>query len=247
VREHATSSGAYASDVPRDIGDWKTVWAFEGSRPVVDRGIRYVAMGNEVHASDARSGEPLWTRRYPGSADRRALGSVALAGSAIVVSSRDGKVFGFDVDTGFTLWSYDLGHRVAAEPIIAKGWLYATTIDGLVIALEVADPALDGWHMFGGNAQKNGPTLTPAAPPPLEGPRTATPTGAPPAATSAATSAAALERAVEETNAALARKAELAEKRAAERALEEARARAAKSERLRGYKIPDACWNNPLC
>jgi outer membrane protein assembly factor BamB len=170
LREHATASGSYVGDVPDDIDNWKTVWAFEGSRPVVDRGIRYVAMGNEVHASDATSGEALWTRRYPGSADKRSLGSVALAGSALVVSSRDGKVFGFDVDTGFTLWSYDVGHRITAEPIIAKGWLYATTTDGLVIALEVADPSLDGWHMFGGNAQKNGPTLTPATPPPLEGP-----------------------------------------------------------------------------
>jgi outer membrane protein assembly factor BamB len=173
LREHTTSTGAYANDVPSSIDDWKSVWAFEGSRPVVDRGIRYVAMGNEVHASDARSGDALWTRRYPGSADKRSLGSVALAGSALVVSSRDGKVFGFDVDTGFTLWSYDLGHRIAAEPVIAKGWLYATTTTGLVIALEVADPSLDGWHMFGGNAQKNGPTLSPAAPPPLEGPHSA--------------------------------------------------------------------------
>lgn len=169
LREHAVSSGSYTSDVPADLADWKRVWAFEGSRPVVERGIRYVAMGNEVHASDASTGAPLWTRRYPGSADRRALGSVALAGSAVVVSSRDGKLFGLDVDTGFTLWSYDLGHRIAAEPIIAKGWLYATTVDGLVIALEVADPSLDGWHMFGGNAQKNGPTLAPPVTPPPEG------------------------------------------------------------------------------
>src|SRR6185503_2455508 len=100
---------------------------------------------NEVVAADATSGEPIWHRRYQ--KQGRSLGSVALAGSTIVVASRDGKMFGLDVDTGFTLWSYDIGKRVVAEPIIAKGWLYATTVDGYVIALDVADKSLDGWHM----------------------------------------------------------------------------------------------------
>jgi len=75
------------------------VWAFEGSRPVVDRGVRYVAMGGEVQASDARTGELLWQRRDPGASDRRSVGSVALAGSEIVLATRDGKLFGLDVDT----------------------------------------------------------------------------------------------------------------------------------------------------
>jgi hypothetical protein len=30
-----------------------------GSRPVVDRGVRYVAMGGEIRASDAVTGERL--------------------------------------------------------------------------------------------------------------------------------------------------------------------------------------------
>lgn len=162
VREHGVSAGAYAGDLP-PAADWNGVWAFEGSRPVVDRGVRYVAMGAEIHATDARTGEALWHRRYPGNPDRRALGTVAVAGPAVVFSTRDGKLFGLDVDTGYTLWSYDLGLRVVAQPIIAKGWLYAATTDGHVVALQVADPTLDGWHMFGGNPHHNGP-VAPAAP-----------------------------------------------------------------------------------
>jgi hypothetical protein len=42
LREHDASHGAYAWDVPGDSADWKAVWSFEGSRPVVDRGVRYV-------------------------------------------------------------------------------------------------------------------------------------------------------------------------------------------------------------
>ena len=157
ARAQQLSHGSYTWDVPADTGDWKAIWQFEGSRPVIDRGVRYVAMGGELAASDAQSGELLWQRRYAAAkADRRALGSVALAGSAIVVATRDGQLFGLDIDTGFTLWSYALGHRMHAEPVIAKGWIYAATDDGYVVALHVADPTLDGWHMFGGNPQHEG-------------------------------------------------------------------------------------------
>lgn len=174
VREHAVSRGAYAWDVPADTSDWKRVWAFEGSRPVVDRGVRYVAMGGEIHATDARTGEALWHRRYPGKADQRALSSVAIAGSNLVFATRDGKLFGLDIDTGYTLWSYDVGLRVIAEPIIAKGWIYATTEDGHVVALDIADPTLDGWHMFGGNPHHNG-LVAPPPPRPVESPQTPAP------------------------------------------------------------------------
>ena len=165
VREHHVSSGAYAGDLPA-AADASAVWAFEGSRPVVDRGVRYVAMGSELHATDARTGEALWHRRYGGGPDRRALGAVAVAGPAVVLATRDGKLFGLDVDTGYTLWSYDLGTAVVAQPIIAKGWIYASTVDGRVIGLGLADPTLDGWHMFGGNPRHDGLV----APPPPRSP-----------------------------------------------------------------------------
>lgn len=156
-RAQPAAPGRSAGDVPDElVNGGKDIWQFEGSRPVIDRGIRYVAMGGELVASDAETGEPLWRRRYARKAGARSLGSVALAGSAIVVATRDGQLFGLDIDTGYTLWSYAVGHRIHAEPIVAKGWVYAATDDGYVIALHVADPTLDGWHMFGGNAWHDG-------------------------------------------------------------------------------------------
>ena len=170
IREHDRSAGRYAGDVPDKVGalgdgTWQDVWAFEGSRPVVDRGVRYVAMGGEIRASDAVTGERLWQRRQPGPADRRSVGSVALAGSEVVIATRDGTLFGLDVDTGYTLWSYAIGHRVIAEPVIANGWIYAATADGYVVALEVGDRTLDGWHMFGGNPRHSGPVAAQPARP----------------------------------------------------------------------------------
>lgn len=157
LREHGASHGAYAWDVPGAGSDPQAVWAFEGSRPVAVRGVRYVAMGGEVRDTRADSGESVWLRRYADAPETRSLGSVALAGAQLVVAARDGTLFGLDIDTGATLWSYAIGHRVTAEPVIARGWVYAATEDGYVVALEVGDATLDGWHMFGGSAAHAGP------------------------------------------------------------------------------------------
>jgi hypothetical protein len=78
-----------------------------------------------------------------------------------VVSTHDGQLFGLDIDTGYTLWAYAIGRDVVAEPVIARGWVYATTKDGYVIALNVGDSSLDGWHMFGGTPAHNGPGVAP--------------------------------------------------------------------------------------
>jgi Ca-activated chloride channel family protein len=156
LRTHTTVNAKYVSDVPRNLNDWKKVWVFEGSRPVVADGVRYAAMGNIIEASDPQSGETFWTRKLNSDEKGRLLSSVAVAGPEVVFSTRTGQLFGLDVDTGYTLFSYDLGKKVAAEPVIANGWIYAATTDGYVMALQVGDTTLDGWHMFGGNPQHNG-------------------------------------------------------------------------------------------
>jgi Ca-activated chloride channel homolog len=163
LRVNHAVPGTYLSDVPQDMDDWSKVWAFEGSRPVVLGGVHYAAMGAEVVASDPATGTPLWIRRHAEGAGKRSVGTVAVAGPQVVASTRDGRVFGLDVDTGYTLWAYDLDHDIVAQPIVARGWVYVATRSGHVIGLEVGDATLDGWHMFGGNPQHDGPV--PSVPP----------------------------------------------------------------------------------
>ncbi len=163
LRVNHAVPGTYLSDVPQNMDDWSKVWAFEGSRPVVLGGVHYAAMGADVVASDPATGTPLWIRRHAEGAGKRSVGTVAVAGPQLVASTRDGRVFGLDVDTGYTLWAYDLDHDIVAQPIVARGWVYVTTRSGHVIGLEVGDATLDGWHMFGGNPEHDGP-VRPAAP-----------------------------------------------------------------------------------
>ena len=161
-RRPARARGAaapYLADVPRDLDNWKQVWAFEGSRPVMSRGVRYVARGGVIQAADPAERRPLLDPdATPRRRARRSVGSVAVAGSQLVVSTRTGQLFGLDVDTGYTLWAYDSAHPVVAQTDRrARLGLRRDQPTGWSSRSQVADPTLDGWHMFGGNPRHNGP------------------------------------------------------------------------------------------
>lgn len=163
VREH---EGAPASFLPSrpDAGGVQAGWAFEGSRPTIVDGRAYQTIGNEVQARDAETGALLWRRRYTEQTRARPASSPALAGGLLVFGTRDGVIYGLDIDTGMTAWAYRVGEPIAAQPTVAHGWVYATTTRGALVALEVSDASTDGWHMWGGNARHAGPVVGDVAP-----------------------------------------------------------------------------------
>jgi Ca-activated chloride channel family protein len=131
-------------------------WVYEGSRPTIVDGRAYQTIGNEVQARDADTGELLWRRRYTDRAHARPASPPAIATSAIVFGTRDGIVYGLDIDTGLTTFAYDVGQPIAAQPIVAGGWVYAATTRGGLVAFEIGDRTVGGWHMWGGNSKHNG-------------------------------------------------------------------------------------------
>ncbi len=141
-------------------------WAYEGSRSTVAQGRIYQTIGNEVHCRDADTHELLWRRRYTEDRTARPASPPAIAGSQLVFGTRDGVLFGLDIDTGMTAWAYDVGEPISAQPTVGHGWVYASTTRGGVVALEVSDVSFDGWHMWGGNAQHNGRAM--ASEPPAD-------------------------------------------------------------------------------
>ncbi|MCB9596581.1 MAG: PQQ-binding-like beta-propeller repeat protein [Sandaracinaceae bacterium] len=147
-----------------DEGGVRNGWAYEGSRPTVVEGRSYQTIGNEVHCRDAATGDLLWRREYTNDPGARSASPPAVAGGQLVFGTRQGQIYGLDMDTGLTAWAYDVGEPIAAQPSIAHGWVYAATAQSGLVALEVADPAFDGWHMWGGSAGHNGPTLGTTAP-----------------------------------------------------------------------------------
>ena len=148
----------YLRDVPRTSveANWRRVWAFEGSRPLLHLGRMVDTMGGVVSAADPGTGRALWQRRAPGSAGRRHMTPPVVAGSQVIAVSTRGEVHALDIDTGMTVWAYRLDRKLASSPVVANGWVYLVGVDGSVIALRAGTSALDGWHMWGGGPTHNG-------------------------------------------------------------------------------------------
>ena len=118
---HAPIAAPYLVDVPHDVSDWKRCGPSRAHARWSAVACATWRAGWTIEAADTRSGAPYWVRTRRQGAGVRSVGTVALAGSAVVVSTRAGQLYGLDVDTGYTLWAYDIGHRVLAEPIVARG------------------------------------------------------------------------------------------------------------------------------
>ena len=146
-------SAKSANDTPSDASE--NTWAFEGSRPVVRDGVVYSAMGDRVEARDSATSAVKWTRQYTKGVGTRELGSLIVAGNLAIVTTKDGKIVGLDRETGTQRMAFDFGTQIAAQPIIAEGWMYVATAKGQVLAFDLGQKSMDGWHMWGGNAQHN--------------------------------------------------------------------------------------------
>ena len=131
-------------------------WAFQGSSPAVADGRAYFSIAGEILARDMETAQTVWRRRYAQADGAQALSPPAVVGSLLVFGTVDGQLFATDIDTGMTVWSYEIGEPVVFQPIVAQGWVYLATGSGNVVGLELGDAMLDGWHMWGGNAQHAG-------------------------------------------------------------------------------------------
>src|SRR4051812_20341107 len=152
-RIRSGASSRIVNDVPTDAGEG--TWQFEGARPVVRDGVVYTAMGDRVEAHDSKTNALKWTRQYTKGVGTRDIGSLILAGNLAIVSTHDGKVIGLDAETGVQKMAFDFGTPVTAQPIVAEGWMYVATAKGQVVAFDLGQKSMDGWHMWGGNAQHN--------------------------------------------------------------------------------------------
>jgi Ca-activated chloride channel family protein len=167
----APVAAGYVAQRP-DTDGTEPGWAWEGSRPAVADGRVYQAMGDEIVARSRATGEVVWRKRNPMGGRTRGVTSPAVVGSQLVVGTRGGDLFGLDIDSGQTTWAVRVGEPIGAQPAVADGWVYVATARGKVIGLEIGDRALDGWHMWGGNAGHTGLTAAAATGPAAE----ATPT-----------------------------------------------------------------------
>jgi outer membrane protein assembly factor BamB len=131
---------------------------FQGSRPTVDNGVLFETTGDRLEATDIASGRRLWSWDNAVSMEgERRLTPPAVANDRVLIGTWDGRVISFDAMTGSLRWEVRVGAPCHWQPVMTGGRIFAGLEDGSLVAFETGDPKDDGWSMWGGGPEHNGP------------------------------------------------------------------------------------------
>jgi outer membrane protein assembly factor BamB len=141
------------------VGSVQSMQSFQGSRVLrfADKSLN--TMGDEVVATNADTGEKLWSYKLPGDTKTQGgfLGTAPLAaGKSILLGTLDGKVLRLDPEKGKSIAEYKVGSPIRSQPVVDDGWIYVGTEDGKLVAIDTKDKSITGWPTWGGNAQRTG-------------------------------------------------------------------------------------------
>jgi outer membrane protein assembly factor BamB len=132
-------------------------WRFQGSRPVVVNGILYDTTGDRLEASDARTGEVLWSWQNAESTEgERLLTPPAVANGRVWAGTWDGRLISWNALTGDVRWAVKVGAPCHWQPVVSEGWIYAGLENGSLIGVATGDPLDTDWPMWGGGCGHNG-------------------------------------------------------------------------------------------
>ncbi|MDP2731321.1 MAG: PQQ-binding-like beta-propeller repeat protein [Dehalococcoidales bacterium] len=102
------------------------------SSPVVVGNLLYTAADDTLLAADLQSRQTLWKFKTGGGVES----SPAIAGSAVFVGSKDGRLYAVDAASGEKLWDFSTGDEITSSPAVANGVVYIGSHDGNLYAIE---------------------------------------------------------------------------------------------------------------
>ena len=76
------------------------------------------------------------------------------ANGFIIVATFTGDVLAIDEKAGKLINKYEIKNPVRYQPIVDKGWIYVTTANGRLYAINTGNPSITGWNMWGANAAR---------------------------------------------------------------------------------------------
>ena len=118
----------------------------------------YSTMGNELICTDPDSGKKFWKIKLEGNTAVSGgfMGTPPLeAGGYIVIATYNGLIKVLDAKTGATVKEYDIENNVRYQPVVDQGWIYVTTTNSKMFAINTKMKNLTGWPMWGGNAERS--------------------------------------------------------------------------------------------
>ena len=140
-------------------------WRFQGSRPVVVNGILYDTTGDRLEASDARTGDLLWSWQDAQAVEgERRLTPPAVANGRVWAGTWDGRILSWDALLGDVRWAVNVGAPCHWQPVVSDGWVYAGLEDGSLVGFATGDPLDTDWPMWGGGCGHNGKPIPESRP-----------------------------------------------------------------------------------
>jgi Ca-activated chloride channel family protein len=129
--------------------------AFQGSRGLYMNGQLYNTMGDEIVCTTP-SGDVKWKHKLKGDLKTHGgfMGTPPIyANGHIIVATYEGEILTFN-EKGELMKKYEIKNPVRYQPVVDNGWIYVTTANGRLYAINTGNPAITGWQMWGANAAR---------------------------------------------------------------------------------------------
>ena len=134
--------------------------SFQGSRSLYNNGNLYSTMGDEIVCTDS-TGKVNWKYALDGDLKKQGgfMGTPPIyANGYIIIATLSGEVLVMDAKEGKIIKKYLIKDAVRYQPVADKGWIYVTTVNSKLYAINTGNPAITGWNMWGGNAARTNTT-----------------------------------------------------------------------------------------
>jgi len=136
-----------------------TMQAFQGSRVLWMNGRNYNCMGDELIATDPKTGTKVWQFKLEGDLKKEGgflAAPPAAAGGQLFLTTLNGDVLQVEPGKGKIVKTYKVGSQVRFQPAVEGGRIFVGTQDGKLVCIDTGDAKLTGWPCWGGNAAHTG-------------------------------------------------------------------------------------------
>ncbi len=131
--------------------------SFQGSRTLNYMNRNYSTMGDELICNDPETGKNIWKIKITGDLAGAGgfIGTPPLeVGGRIIIATYSGEILIINAKSGEVEQKYLIDDPVRYQPIVWDGWIYVTTTNSRLHAINTGNMELTGWPMWGGNTKR---------------------------------------------------------------------------------------------
>ena len=136
--------------------------SFQGSRSLYYMGRNYSTMGDELVCNDLSTGKKIWNIKLEGNMLKEGgfMGTPPLeVGGYIVLATYFGEILIMDAESGRIIRKYAVNDPIRYQPVVQEGWIYVTTGNSKLYAINTGISELSGWPMWGANAERSNESM----------------------------------------------------------------------------------------